>query len=130
MESRIKIEVRSTQIDAMAHVNNATFLEYMEWGREDWYEKIGVDFPGLEKRGLGTVVVNINIDYYKEVFQGDILEILTVPVKRGNKSFVLRHEIYNSTGEKIAAADVTSLIVDLEERKSVELVNEIADCYL
>ena len=74
-------------------------------------------------------MVNVNIDYHKEARQGDILNIRTLPKKRGDKSFVLRHEIYNSENEQVASADVTSLIVDLDKRKSIKLIKEIADCY-
>jgi thioesterase III len=35
MKTAIQIEVRPTELDNMGHVNNAKFLEYMEWGRED-----------------------------------------------------------------------------------------------
>jgi thioesterase III len=36
MNTAIQIEVRPTELDSMGHVNNAKFLEYMEWSREDW----------------------------------------------------------------------------------------------
>lgn len=129
MKTKTEIKVRSTHIDVMGHVNNAKFLEYMEWGREEWYNRIGVDFPALEKRGLGTVVVNINIDFLKEAVQDDILTIITEPLRRGNKSYELLHKIYNQNNKLIAKAEVISLIIDFEDRNSVALIPEIADCY-
>ena len=129
MKTKTEIKVRSTHIDVMGHVNNAKFLEYMEWGREEWYNRIGVDFPALEKRGLGTVVVNINIDFLKEAVQDDILTIITEPLRRGNKSYGLLHKIYNQNNKLIAKAEVISLIIDFEDRNSVALIPEIADCY-
>ena len=35
--------VRCTEIDVNGHVNNAKYVEYLEWGREEWYERRG--FP-------------------------------------------------------------------------------------
>ena len=129
MKIKTKIKVRSTHIDVMGHVNNAKFLEYMEWGREEWYNRLGVDFPALEKRGIGTVVVNIDIDYLKEASQDDILTIITEPLRRGNKSYVLLHKIYNQNEKMIVKAEVTSLIINFEDRTSVDMISEIADCY-
>lgn len=126
MESAITIEVRCTHLDVMGHVNNAKYLEYLEWGREDWYEKVGVDFNSLIRRGLGTVVVNININYRKEATQGDILTVRTKPLKRGNKSYVLYHEITNEDGEVVVDATVTNVVIDTKDKRSVQLINEIA----
>ncbi|MBZ4686774.1 MAG: thioesterase [Clostridia bacterium] len=126
MESAITIEVRCTHLDVMGHVNNAKYLEYLEWGREDWYEKVGVDFNSLIRRGLGTVVVNININYRKEATQGDILTVRTKPLKRGNKSYVLYHEITNEDGEVVVDATVTNVVIDTKDKRSVQLIKEIA----
>ena len=71
METSIQIEVRSTEIDVLGHVNNAKYLEYLEWGREDWYNRIGLPFEAFSEMGVGTVTVNININYRKEARLGE-----------------------------------------------------------
>jgi thioesterase-3 len=70
MKTAIQIEVRPTELDSMGHVNNAKFLEYMEWSREDWYNKAALPFDTFTALGLGTVTVNININYRKEARLG------------------------------------------------------------
>ena len=35
MEVILETVVRCTEIDVNGHVNNAKFVEYLEWGRED-----------------------------------------------------------------------------------------------
>ena len=45
MDASIELIVRSTEIDVNGHVNNAKYLEYLEWGREEWYEKAGCLMP-------------------------------------------------------------------------------------
>ncbi|MFW5980145.1 MAG: acyl-CoA thioesterase [Bacillota bacterium] len=129
MKSSIKIKVRSTQIDVMGHVNNATFLEYMEWSREEWYKEAGVDFDSLKEKNLGTVIVNINIDYLKEVVQDEILKVTTKPKTRGNKSYTLIHEIFNEREQLVAEAEATSVIINLNSRESINLIPEIIDCF-
>ncbi|QKG83531.1 acyl-CoA thioesterase [Kroppenstedtia pulmonis] len=126
MKTSIQIEVRPTEIDVMGHVNNAKYLEYMEWSREDWYNRVELPFDVFTDMNIGTVTVNININYRKEARLGDILTVETYPVKKGRTSYVLRHVIENEQGEQVADADVVSVTIDLESRKSVPLPDSLA----
>ncbi|SMO73071.1 acyl-CoA thioesterase [Melghirimyces algeriensis] len=125
METFIEIEVRPTEIDVMGHVNNAKYLEYMEWGREDWYNKAELPFDRLTEMNIGTVTVNININYRKEARLGEHLTIYTQPVKKGRTSYTLKHVIVNEAGERVADAEVISVTIDLETRKSVPIPAEL-----
>lgn len=121
MKTAIQIEVRPTEIDAMGHVNNAKYLEYMEWSREDWYNRVGLPFDAFKEMNVGTVTVNININYRKEARLGQKLTISTEPVKKGRTSFVLKHQIVNERGELVADAEVINCTIDLTARKAVPL---------
>lgn len=125
MENVLEIVVRSTEIDVNGHVNNAKYLEYLEWGRESWYEEAGLYYETLLKMGIQTVTVNININYWKECKQNDRLSIKTRPERVGKSSFVLLQEIYNQHGEKVADALVTCVTMDAETRKSREVPDEL-----
>ncbi|PTM57594.1 acyl-CoA thioesterase [Desmospora activa] len=126
METSIQIEVRPTEIDVMGHVNNAKYLEYMEWSREDWYNRSGLPFDVFTEMNIGTVTVNININYRKEARLGEKLTIFTRPIQKGRTSYVLEHIIINEQGERVADATVTSVTIDLEKRKSVPLPTPLA----
>lgn len=127
MKTSIQITTRSTEIDIMGHVNNAVYLEYMEWSREDWYNKVGLPFEAFGEMGIGTVTVNINIDYKKELRLGEHITISTEPIRKGTTSFVLRHEIHNEKNELVTTATVTSVIIDFQKRKSTKLPKQLAD---
>ncbi|WP_044642083.1 acyl-CoA thioesterase [Risungbinella massiliensis] len=126
MKTSIQIEVRPTEIDVMGHVNNAKYLEYIEWSREIWYNQAGVPFDQLTEMGIGTVTVRIEIDYRKEATLGQKLTVTTEPKHRGRSSFVFYQTISNEQGELVAEAEVTSVTIDLKERKSRPLPEEIA----
>jgi thioesterase III len=125
VENSLEIVVRSTEIDVNGHVNNAKYLEYLEWGREDWYEKAGLHYEKFLEMGVQTVTVNININYRKECKQNDRLTIKTSPQKVGRTSYVLLQEIYNQDGEKCADALVTNVTMDEQTRKSSEVPEEL-----
>ncbi|UQZ80861.1 Long-chain acyl-CoA thioesterase FadM [Paenibacillus konkukensis] len=121
MKVSLEIIVRSTEIDVNGHVNNAKYLEYLEWGREEWYDTAGLHYEVLKELGVQTVTVNININYRKECRQGDKLTIVTVPEKIGRTSFVLKQELYNQHQELCADAAVTIVTIGVESRKSSEV---------
>ena len=75
----VETVVRCTEIDVNGHLNNAKFVEYLEWGREKWYESHGFGYDRLEELGAITVVVNINLNYRQPCHQGDRLRIVTSP---------------------------------------------------
>jgi len=123
----LEITVRSTHIDVMGHVNNAKYVEFLEWGRCDEIEKHGVDLWGMVKRGLGFAVVNLNIDYRKEAFAGDILCIETNFRKIRNKKIGFIDQVITKQGsaEIVCKAEVTFLIFDIEKHKSITMPAEI-----
>ncbi len=128
METSMEIPVRSTEVDFLNHVNNAKFLEYMEWGRENWYSQTGYTFDRLAQLGIGTVIANININYYKECRIGDILIVKTGPVKTGKSSFVLLQRIdKKETGEKVSEAHVTTVLIDLNTRNAIPIPDYLRD---
>ncbi|WP_274649318.1 acyl-CoA thioesterase [Paenibacillus humicola] len=118
MEAAIDIVVRSTEIDVNGHVNNAKYLEYLEWGREEWYEKAGLHYGVFLEMGIQTVTVNININYRRECRQGDKLTIRTAPARAGRTSYALKQEIVDEAGELRADALVTSVTMDVAARTS------------
>ena len=129
MDASIELIVRSTEIDVNGHVNNAKYLEYLEWGREEWYEKAGLPYAAFLAMGIQTVTVNINVNYRKECRQGDKLTVRTAPEKAGKTSYVLTQEIINELGERCADASVTCVTMDAAARKSRELPSELRQCF-
>lgn len=125
-ESRIELCVEASEIDALGHVNNARFLEYFERGRMDWYNRCD---PALNSDGdprLGTVVVNIDINYRRECFAGDRLTVVTRGHSRGRKSYVLQQEIYAADGHCVSDAKVTSVVMDMGTREVTGLPEKLA----
>lgn len=126
MINELEIEVSADHIDELGHVNNARFLEYFERGRIDWYNCCG-GFPDPKRRSrLGTVVVNINVNFRRECFRGDRLRVVTGPHSRGRKSYVLAQRILNAGGEVVADAEITSVVMDLDTRRTVAMPDVLA----
>ncbi|GEC90807.1 acyl-CoA thioesterase [Brevibacillus brevis] len=130
MAHRYHLTVRSTDIDVIGHVNNAKYLEYMEWARFEWIWEQGFTLDELRRRAIMPVVVNININYRKELKMREEVTAITTVVKVGEKSFVIRQELYNTADVLVADADVTMVMIDANTRQSISLPAELKEALL
>lgn len=130
MKTSLQLIVRPTEIDVNGHVNNAKYLEYLEWGREEWYEAENLQYDVLKQLGVQTVTVNITINYRHECLQGDQLTVTTSPQSIGRSSFVLAQEIHNGNGVLCADASVTIVTIDVATRKSRPVPDELRQLFI
>ena len=114
---RCSLTVRSYECDALGHVNNAVYLNYLEFARHEYLRALGVDLEGLRAQGFALVVTRVCIDYRAESRTHDVLEIATRPVRRGRTSGVFRQEVTRG-GQPVAEAEVTWACLDARGRPS------------
>jgi len=111
MISKCSLKVRSYECDSNGHVNNANYLNYLEFARYELLKDVGFDYPAMMKAGYGVYVARIEIDYKKPAITDDELDITSWPVKKGAVSGVIAQEIRR--GELLlATAKVTWAFVD------------------
>jgi acyl-CoA thioester hydrolase len=103
--------VRTYECDSYGHVNNANYLNYLEFARYEFLRSIGFDYPDVVKTGYGVYIARIEIDYKKPAFTGDELRIRSWPVKKGAVSGVIAQKIMRGE-EVIAEAKVTWAFVN------------------
>ncbi len=112
MKYSAKLTVRSHELDSYNHVNNAVYLQYLEYGRMEFLRAIGFDFPKLFEAGYFLYVTHIDIHYKASARLFDELSIEVEPVKLGKVSGTFRQRVINQRGELCAEADVTWASVD------------------
>lgn len=127
MEHLFDLIVRTSDIDFVGHVNNAKYLEYMDWARFDWICKRGLTLDELKRRAIMPVVVNIQINYRKELRMLEEVQVRTSVRKMGEKSLVIRHELYNQKEELVADGDVTMVMIDANTRRAIVLPAELRE---
>lgn len=67
----MRVTIRWGDMDAMGHVNNASYFRYLETVRIDWMYSIGC-VP--DPKGDGPVIVNAFCNFYKQLeYPGDVL---------------------------------------------------------
>ncbi|MGD9897623.1 MAG: acyl-CoA thioesterase [Calditrichaceae bacterium] len=108
------LKVRSYECDMYGHVNNATFLNYLEYGRVELLDKLGYSLDSLKAEGFLLPIIKIEIEYKQQVILGDHLTISVEWESRGRSSATFRQNILkDSSNMLVASAIVTWVATDL-----------------
>ncbi len=120
----VDIKVRGYHLDIYHHVNNGRYLEFLEEGRWDYFDRHRF-IQLFEAQNLAFVVANIDISYRRPAYAGEVIRISTRMEKIGNKSAQMVQEVrLLEDGEAttlIADAVVTFCLMDSETQKAVAI---------
>lgn len=118
--------VRFMDLDALNHVNNARYLNYLEEARIKYSKDILDTYHSIED--LKVLVARVEIDYLYPIEFGSDVKVYTRIAKVGTKSFSFECVICGVTkGNEIPAAQsiVTLVSFDPTTGKSVEINQEL-----
>lgn len=126
----VDIKVRGYHLDIYHHVNNGRYLEFLEEGRWDYFERYRF-FDLFESRDLAFVVANINISYRRPAYAGETIRVLTRMDSIGNKSARAVQEVRllvdGQPADLIVDAVVTFCLMDSNSQKSVVIEGHLRD---
>lgn len=93
------IEIRWRDMDAVGHVNNAVYLNYLEETRDEWVE--------LALAGSGSsgdfVIARVAIDFRRELRQSDDRVVVSCKLVRVGRSSITTQETIRTLGGELAA---------------------------
>lgn len=114
------IAVRWGDMDAMGHVNNATYFRYMETARIDWFRSIGC-VP--DAQGEGPVIVNAFCNFYRQFEYPDEVLLKMYVSDPGRTTFEswATMEKVAEPGVVCAAGGATTIWVNFPQQKAVAL---------
>ena len=114
------IAVRWGDMDAMGHVNNATYFRYMETARIDWFRSIGC-VP--DAQGEGPVIVNAFCNFYRQFDDPDEVLLKMYVSDPGRTTFEswATMEKVAEPGVVCAAGGATTIWVNFPQQKAVGL---------
>lgn len=120
------INVTIEDIDDLDHVNNNTYVSYFGKARRQWYSELGLTRDELQRKKIGNVIRKLEIEFIREATLGDSIAIITEPLRLGRTSYVLKQNAYNQNHDLLTEAVVTVVMFDTKKRKSIKVVEEIA----
>lgn len=114
-ESRHK--VRSYECDSYGHVNNATYLNFLEFARMEALEQKSLTLSKLKQLGFMVLIRRVEIDYKFPASMGDHLIIRTYVSEHRRTSGTFTQEITRENDKKlIITANVTWVFTNLQGR--------------
>lgn len=115
-------EIRFSDIDALGHVNNATYLSYFEQARISFFHHINEGTWDWQKQGI--LLARNELNYLIPVQLNDTVEIEVTVEKIGIKSFVLAYVLNKKEGGKwVKCTEGKSVLVafDFLKKESTEI---------
>ena len=109
-----EIKVRYGETDQMGVVYHGNYAHYLEIGRLEWLDAIGVSYKQMEANGIMLPVASMDLKYSKPAFYDDILTIKTTLLKRPTASIEFAYEIRNSSGELLTTAHTKLAFVNMK----------------
>ncbi|MRH87771.1 thioesterase [Nocardia sp. SYP-A9097] len=119
MPFSVPITVRGYELDINGHLNQAVYLQYAEHARWEMLKAAGTPGEKMVAAGIGPVVLENNIKYFRELHLGDEVTVSCEFEWQGGKVFRMRQEIRRLDGTVSAEINVTAGVMDLKARKLV-----------
>jgi len=122
---RFLLQVRTTDLDWLQHVNNAVYADYLQEARVDLF----ADWRGahLSHPELSMVVANLEIGFRRSVhFRPEPIAIDTWTEKVGRTSYTLGHEIREPDSDVVyVVARSVMVLVDKATERPTPLGDEL-----
>jgi len=102
----VTLRVRTYECDAYGHVNNAVYLNYLEYARDLWLVDHGLDYQALVTSGSGIFVAEAKLTYQSPALPGQELAVTTHPRESGAAWVMLHQSIQGPEARPILEADM------------------------
>ncbi len=85
-----RYRVRYDDLDTYRHVNNKSFITYVEDARTR-YLAAAAGFVHHGDPSFGVMIVHFSIDYRGQILAGDTVDVFTRCIRIGTSSYTLEH---------------------------------------
>ncbi len=120
---QLDIAVRWRDLDAFNHVNNASYLGYIEEARVMWFKSLSGDWAN---ESSAPILAAITVNYRRPVGWPETLRVELIAERIGNKSLTIGHRIVVAGTPDALCADGNSVLVWVnQEGQSVTLPEKV-----
>ncbi|KYC41583.1 4-hydroxybenzoyl-CoA thioesterase [Scytonema hofmannii PCC 7110] len=125
------LRVRHYEMDALGHVNNAVYQNYLEQAAIEHSEHLGLTLDVYRELGGMFVMRRVEIDYLRPAIAGDTLEVATwLKEMRGTRAY-RRYEIRKQNQEDLFVnAEVLWVWVDVKTMRPRPIPNFLQEKFL
>lgn len=126
-----QLRVRHYEMDALGHVNNAVYQNYLEQAAIEHSEYLGLTLDLYQKLNGIFIMRRIEIDYLRPAVAGDNLELTTwLQEMRGSRA-IRRYEIRKQDNDHLlVTAEALWVWVDATTMRPRPIPNVVIDTFL
>jgi YbgC/YbaW family acyl-CoA thioester hydrolase len=122
------VRVRFHEVDALGHVNNAAYLNYLEQAAIDHATLLGLDLERLRRLGGVFVARRHEIEFLRPAHAGDVLRIVTWLEESRGARVERRYLVFRGDSSGVSAPLAGRLVcageVDFEEERIIQAITE------
>ena len=119
------IKIKPEWIDHNEHLNVAYFVLAFDYATDAVYEKWGIGLEYQKHSGCSVFTLGMNVDYLKELFADDEVEIRTQLLDWDHKRIHYFHTMFHrGSGEKVATNECLAMNIDLKNKRGASFPNE------
>ena len=105
---QMDLAVRWRDMDAFNHVNNASYLGYIEEARVAWFKTLSADWVS---ESAAPILAAITVNYRRPANWPETMRVELFAERIGNKSLTLGHRIHASSDPAVIYADGNAVMV-------------------
>jgi len=118
----IELPVQFRDIDVMGHVNNATYLQYMETARVELARSLGHVREGFRP---GFILASARCEFKKPIRDERQITVSVWVSRIGHRSWDLDYSIHGPRGVKYAVGRTTQVAYDYSSRSAVRISGKL-----
>lgn len=121
---RLVVPLRWGDFDALAHVNNVRYLDFMQDARVSLVHEFGLPKSSLTE--IGHLVARNEIDYIKPIGVNDHAVTVEIWISRfGGASYDVRYDIFDDEGGVCARAKSVMVTVDMATEAVIRIPDDV-----
>jgi len=118
----IELPVQFRDLDVMGHVNNATYLQYMETARVELARKLGQVREGFRP---GFIIASARVEFKKPIRDERQITVSIWVSRIGDRSWDLDYTIRGPRGVQYAVGRTTQVAYDYKTRAAVQVSGKL-----
>ena len=122
MKFSIELPVQFRDIDVMGHVNNATYLQYMETARVELARSLGQVREGFRP---GFIIASARCEFKKPIKDERRITVSVWVSRIGDRSWDLDYSIRGPEGAEYAIGRTTQVAYDYKRRSAVQISRKL-----
>ena len=127
-EYKLSLEIRIdwSDLDVYNHVNNVSFMRFLQSGRVNFWEATGI-YAKYINTDQGTMLVSSHCDFIQSLYYPGKAIVKTKLGYIRNSSFSLEHIILNEKGEICAKGEDVVVYYDFKEKKTFRIPDNLRE---